>query len=102
MIVTVLRRGGLAVFGGSYDPRRDEAVADLGTEQRVVVVFPQDIEDPQLQADGIIATDLTAKENRVSFTASGAGNITLTARMGEGRPAVRIVMPRGQSRDYAG
>lgn len=102
MKVTVLRRGGLAVYGGSFDARSNEAVSDTANPQRVTVIFPEEIEAPELKADGLIATDLQATNNEVSFSISGEGHITLTVTMGDGQPAVRISTPRGQTRDYRG
>lgn len=100
MRITVLRRGGLSVYGGSYDTRKNAAVASAGTTQAVDVTFPEEIQSVTVSSDGAIATTPTISGKTASFILSGWGAVSLIATMGDERPAVRIETPRQGSKDY--
>ncbi|MDM8352889.1 hypothetical protein [Brevundimonas diminuta] len=102
MRITVINRGGLSVYGGSYDPRRNAAVTDKTTQQTVTVEFPQAITAATLTGDGLTVGSVTVEANKATFTISGCGSADLIATMGDERPAVRIITPRDQSTDYGG
>lgn len=102
MRITVLRRGGLSVYGGSYDTRNNAAIADVATTQAVEVVFPDEIQAVTVSSDGATATTPTVSGKKASFTLSGSGAVSLIATMGDERPAVRIETPRMSASDYGG
>lgn len=100
MRITVLRRGGLSVYGGSYDTRKSAAIADVAMTQAVEVVFPDEIQAVTVSSDGASATTPTVSGKKASFTLSGSGAVSLIATMGDERPAVRIETPRQGGNDY--
>jgi len=100
MRITVLRRGGLSVFGGSYDAKRDMALANTAAQQAVTVEFPASITSATLTPDGLTVGDDTVIDNKTTFTISGEGSLLLIATMGDERPAVRIETPRQQDDAY--
>ncbi len=100
MRITVLRRGGLSVYGGSYDTRKNAAIADSATTQAVEVVFPDEIQSASFGHGGVTISNPAISGAKVSFVMSGHGSLSLIATMGDERPAVRIETPRQGSRDY--
>ncbi len=90
MRITVLRRGGLAVYGGSYDARRDVAIADTANDQTVKLVFPDTITALTITNSGLSNGSITISGKTATFTVSGAGCLTAVATMGNERPSVTI------------
>lgn len=99
MRITALSRGGLGVFGGHYDPHRDEAIVTCrdGETEAVAVEYPSAPTSVSTAASGITATTPTISGNVVSLTLSGlndGGHVDVTAAVGG---AVRLVRIRARS-----
>lgn len=91
MRITVLRRGGLSVYGGSYDAKRNVAICDTATDQTVTIIYPDPITQASIQAGGgFDAGSVTVSGKKATFTISGTGSLTVIATMGDERPTVTI------------
>lgn len=91
MRITVLRRGGLSVYGGSYDAKRNVAMCDTANDQTVVIIFPDAITAASIQSGGgFNAGTIAVSGTKASFTLSGTGSLTVVATMGDDRPSVTI------------
>lgn len=103
MIVTVLQRGGLSVYGGSYDPKRQVVITDTDQQQAVEINYPATISSAALSENGIDAGTPTVSGQKASFTISGTGSLEIVAIMGSDRPKVVIEAESVSHRtDYAG
>lgn len=72
MRVSVLNRGGLAVFGGDYDPGCNEARFSTIFDDTVPVTieFPGAPSSPTVTASGLVASTPAASGNFVTLTLS--------------------------------
>jgi hypothetical protein len=75
MRVSVLNRGGLAVFGGSYDAKRDEAVFASIHDDTVPVTleYASAPSSPTVTTSGMVASEPAAAGNLVTVTLSYIG-----------------------------
>lgn len=102
MRVTVLKRGGLSVFGGTYDASRNVARTDTDQQQTVELVFPETITALALSENGISAGTVTISVTKATFTISGSGSLECVATMGDERPKVTIqAETQGSTDGYA-
>lgn len=90
MRITVLARGGLSVYGGSYDPKRRIAKADTDQQQTVEIIYPSTITAVAITKNGIDAGTVSVASNKATFTISGTGSLEAIATMGDERPKVVI------------
>jgi hypothetical protein len=91
MRITVLNRGGLAVYGGSYDPKRRAAIADTDQQQTVEIIYPATITALAITQDGEMTIGtVTISGTKATFTISGTGSLEAIATMGDERPKVVI------------
>lgn len=102
MRITVLSRGGLAVYGGHYDPHRNEVILQArDTETAAITVeYPSAPTTPAVTPSGATTTDPTISGNKVSFTLSGINDgaqVDLSATVGGETKVVRI---RGRSQTW--
>lgn len=102
MRITILKRGGLSVYGGSYDPKRNVAKANIATQQTVEIVFPSTITALTITEDGIDAGAVTIAETKATFTISGSGSLECVATMDDERPKVVIEAESVSASDFAG
>ena len=102
MRITVLQRGGLSVYGGSYDPKRNVAKTDTDQQQTVEIIYPATITAVALSEDGIDAGTPAVSGTKATFTISGSGSLSIIATMGDERPRVVIEAESICPRDYAG
>lgn len=90
MKITVLARGGLSVYGGSYDAKRNGAIADTDQQQTVVISYPTTITASTVTNDGLTLGSRTISANTLTFTLAGNGSVEVIATMGDERPSVTI------------
>lgn len=90
MKIQYLARGGLAVYAGSYDPRRRVAIASDDQQQTVVITYPATITAVALTENGIDAGTAAVSGSQATFTISGSGSLSIIATMGDERPKVVI------------
>lgn len=106
MRVSVLSRGGLAVFGGLYDPHEDEAVFSFrdGETKAVLVAFPSAPTSVTASATNCTASTPTTSGNNVSLTISAMsdrGYVDVTATVGGEIRTARIrANGRAPAEDY--
>lgn len=99
MRITALSRGGLGVYGGHYDPHRDEAIVATrdGETEAVAIEYPSAPTSVTTTVSGVMATTPTISGNVVSLTLSGlndGGHVDVIATVGG---AVRLVRIRARS-----
>jgi len=103
MRITLLQRGGLSVYGGSYDPKRNVARTETDQQQTVTIEFPETVTALTMSENGIDAGTVTIDDTQASFTISGTGSLECVATMGSERPKIVIEAETGCSNDgYAG
>ena len=102
MRVAILKRGGLSVYGGTYDAKRNVAKTDTDQQQTVELVFPEEITALAVTEDGITSGTVTIATEKASFTISGSGSLECIATMGNERPRVVIEAESVSSSDYGG
>ncbi len=95
MRVSVLSRGGLAVFGGLYDPHVDEAVFSFrdGETKSVLVAWPATPTNVTASASNITASTPTTSglNTRLTLTnISDAGYVDISATVGGQTRTARI------------
>lgn len=90
MRITVLRRGGLSVYGGSYDARRDVVILQGEQQRQVQIVFPQAISAATITDSTMTATTPVVSGSRATLTVSGPGRLSLVATMGDDRPLITL------------
>jgi len=90
MRITVLKRGGLSVYGGTYDAKANVAKTDTDQQQTVEMIFPDTITALTLSENGIDAGSVTISSPKATFTISGSGSLECIATMGAERPKVVI------------
>lgn len=98
MRITALNRGGLAVFGGHYDPHRDEAIVlvrDDTESVAVTVEYPSAPTSPAKTTSGLTSTTptVTSGTNKITFTLSAmqdGGYADVTATVGGASRKIRI------------
>jgi len=90
MRITILKRGGLSVYGGFYDAKRNVAVADSATQQSVQLLYPETITALAITSDGLSAGPVTISGKTATFTITGQGWLEAVATMGSDRPSVTI------------
>jgi hypothetical protein len=90
MRITLLRRGGVSVYGASYDARRNVVVVLSGDQVGVEIIFPDEITAIDVAEDGIDATTPVVTGNKATFTMTGTGSLDIVGTMGVNRPRVRI------------
>lgn len=100
MRITVLKRGGLSVFGGTYDAQTNRAKTDTDQLQSVEIIFPETITALALTENGIDAGTVTIASPKATFTISGSGSLECIATMGAERPKVVIQAETNGSSDY--
>lgn len=97
MRITLLKRGGLSVYGGSYDAGMNAAICDAKTEQTVTIIFPAVVAD--VEGSGIDTSEAVISGGGKIVTLTGKDlSGTITATMGDERPEIRIETG-GLSRD---
>ncbi len=102
MRITVLKRGGLSVYGGAYDAKRNLVRTDTAQQQTVELVFPEEITALALTENGISAGSVSINTTKATFTISGSGSLECIATMGNERPRVVIEAESVSSSDYGG
>ena len=102
MRITVLKRGGLSVYGGTYDAQTNTARTDTDQQQTVEMVFPETITALALTENGIDAGSVTISTTKATFTISGSGSLECIATMGNERPKVTIQAESVSPSDYGG
>lgn len=102
MRITVLKRGGLSVYGGTYDAQANVARTDTDQQQTVEIVFPETITALALTEKGIDAGSVTIASPKATFTISGSGSLECIATMGSERPKVVIEAESVSTSDYGG
>lgn len=100
MRITALKRGGLSVYGGTYDAKDNVARTDTDQQQTVELVFPETITALALTERGIDAGSVTISTTKATFTISGTGSLECVATMGSERPKVTIQAETQGSTDY--
>lgn len=95
MRVSILSRGGLAVFGGLYDPHADEAVFSFrdGETKSVLVAWPSTPTNVAAAASNITASAPTTSglNSRLTLTnISDAGYVDISATVGGETRTVRV------------
>ena len=103
MRITALARGGLAVYGGHYDPHQDAAIATVrdGESVAVFIAYPTAPSAMSTSASGISATTPAVSGNSATLTLSGlqdCGYLDVLATVGG---AIRTVRIRAKSQAYA-
>jgi hypothetical protein len=93
--ITTLSRGGLSVFGGLYDPHKDEAVIHCrnGETLAVTVEYGATPSAITISASGITTTTPAISGTRATFTLSGmndGGHIDIMATVNGSARLVRI------------
>ncbi len=93
--ITALARGGLSVYGGLYDPHRDEAVIQVrdGETSAVVIEYPSAPTAVATTGTGITTTAPTVSGLKASLTLSGmtdGGRLDVTATVGGSARLIRI------------
>jgi hypothetical protein len=102
MRVAILKRGGLSVYGGTYDAKRNVAKTDTDQQQTVELVFPEEITALSITEDGILSGSVTISTTKATFTISGSGSLECIATMGNERPRVVIEAESVSPSDYGG
>jgi hypothetical protein len=100
MWITVLSRGGLAVYGGVYDPHLDAAVVTArdGETVPLIIDYPEAPSAPTKTESGISSTTPTVSGTKLTATLSAIqeeGYVDITATTGGAQRTVRI---KGRSR----
>lgn len=95
MRITALTRGGLAVYGGLYDPHKDEAVAQVrdGETLAVTIEYPSTPSAITTAGSGITTTTPAVSGLKATMTLSAvqdAGYLDVTATVGGEARTVRI------------
>lgn len=97
MRVTVLNRGGLAVFGGHYDHHADAAIVTARDDETVALVieYPSAPTAPSVSTSGLDCTTpaIVSGKNQITATLSGiteCGYADITATVGGTQRIVRI------------
>ena len=95
MRISVLSRGGLGVQGGSYDPKANEARADLrdGETIAVTIEHPSAPTSPTASTNGMTCSAITTSGNKLDFTLSAirdGGYADISATVGGVTKTVRI------------
>jgi hypothetical protein len=97
MRITALNRGGLAVYGGLYDPHLNEAVVSArdGETVALTIEYPSAPTSPSKTEDGVTCTTPTVVtgSNKVTATLSAlqdGGYVDLSATVGGVTRTVRI------------
>jgi hypothetical protein len=100
MRIAVLKRGGLSVYGGTYDAQANVARTDTDQQQTVEIVFPETITALALTEKGIDAGSVTISSPKATFTISGSGSLECIATMGSERPRVVIEAETNRADGY--
>lgn len=100
MRITVLKRGGLSVYGGTYDAQTNRAKTDTDQQQTVELIFPETITALALTENGIDAGSVTISSPKATFTISGSGSLECIATMGSERPKVVIEAETNRADGY--
>jgi hypothetical protein len=100
MRITVLKRGGLSVYGGTYDAQTNTARTDTDQQQTVELIFPETITALALTENGIDAGSVTISTTKATFTISGSGSLECIATMGSERPKVTLQAETQGTTDY--
>jgi hypothetical protein len=95
MRITVLNRGGLAVYGGHYDPHTNEAIVRVreGETVALTVEYPSAPTAPAKASSGIACTTPTVTGSKVAATLSAmqeGGYCDITATVAGATRKVRI------------
>lgn len=95
MRITVLARGGLAVYGGSYDPHRNEVAINArdGESVGVTIVYPSTPTVTSASASGITASTPAVSSSKLTTTLTGiqdGGYVDITATVGGEVRVIRI------------
>jgi hypothetical protein len=104
MRITVLARGGLAVYGGHYDPHRNEACFDIrdGEEVAITVEYPSAPTTPSVAVSGVTASAPAISGAKVTLTLSDiqdCGYADLTSVVGGVDRTIRIRAGSPKSQD---
>lgn len=101
MRITVFNRGGMAVYGGHYDSREDEAIVTArdGETVALTIEYPSAPTSPTKAESGITSTTpaVTSGTNKVTASLSSiqdAGYVDFTATVGGASKTIRV---RGKS-----
>lgn len=95
MRITVLARGGLAVYGGHYDPHHNEAIVLIrdGETVGVIIAYPTAPSAITTATSGATTTTPAITGTQASFTLSALqdeGRADITATVGGAKRKVRI------------
>lgn len=107
MRITVLARGGLAVYGGHYDPHANEAVALVREDDTVAVTieYPTAPTSPAKTARGLTCATPAISGKTLTCTLSAindGGYVDITATVGAATRKIRIrARNNNQIDDYA-
>lgn len=99
MRIAALNRGGLAVFGGDYDPHEGEAIVSArdGETVALTIEYPSAPSAMTKTESGISCTTPAISGVKATTTLSGiqdAGYVDITATVGG---AARVIRVRGQA-----
>lgn len=104
MRIFAQNRGGLAVFGGLYDPHTDEAVVRTrdGETVALTIEYPDTPTSPSKAESGITASEPSVSGSKVTTTLTAlqdGGYIDFTATVGGQVRKVRVRARSGSSVD---
>lgn len=103
MRIYAMNRGGLSVFGGHYDPHRNEAIVLARDDVETVAVtieYPSAPTSPSAGASSVTCSSIATNGNKLTFTLSSmndGGYVDISATVGG---AVRKVRIRARTSQY--
>lgn len=96
MRITALRRGGLSVYGGSYDARQNCAIVNTQRRQTVEIAFPDPLDSVETATDGLSITTPVITGSVATFVMEGRGSAQIIGVSGNERIEVQIGAPGRQ------
>lgn len=95
MRITVLARGGLAVYGGSYDPHRNEVAINTreGESVGVTIAYPSTPSSTSRSASGLTASAPAVSGSKLTTTLTSISDgsyVDITATVGGQVRVIRI------------
>lgn len=95
MRITALQRGGLAVYGGFYDPHANEAIVQVrdGESVGVTIEYPSAPSAITTAVSGATTTEPAISGVKAALTLSGlndGGRVDITATVGGAQRTIRI------------
>lgn len=103
MRIAALSRGGLAVFGGHYDARKNEAV-NRGRDETVAVTieYPSDVSDVTAKGCGLTVDDVTTNGSKVILVLTAIGHCAHAEVFATVAGALRVMKIRCEGHRGAG